>query len=210
MAGLIEQGAVVLFQGDSITDAGRDRQNGADMGRGYALMASAWFSALNPEKGITFLNRGIGGNTVADLKARWRQDCIDLKPTWVSIMIGINDAARRYNGNEPVTAEQYEADYRGILERARDELGARLILCEPFLLPSMPERAVWREDLDPKIEVVHRLAGEFGALLVPLDQVFRDACLQREASWWSQDGVHPGAAGHALMAQAWLAEAEII
>jgi acyl-CoA thioesterase-1 len=210
MAGLIEQGAVVLFQGDSITDCGRDRQNGSDMGRGYAMMASAWFSALNPEKGVTFLNRGIGGNTVADLKARWQVDCIDLKPTWVSVMVGINDTGRRYSRNEPTTAGQFEADYRGILERVRDELGARLILCEPFLMPSLPERAAWREDLDPKIEVVHRLAAQFGALLVPMDQIFGDACARREARWWSADGVHPGAAGHALMAQAWLKEAEVI
>ena len=134
MAGLIEQGAVVLFQGDSITDAGRDRQNGGDMGRGYAMMAAAWFSALNAEKGVTFLNRGISGNTVVDLKGRWQQDCIDLKPTWVSVLIGINDVGRRYSRNEVATAEQFEADYRGLLERVRDELGARLILCEPFLL----------------------------------------------------------------------------
>ena len=210
MAGLIEQGAVVLFQGDSITDCGRDRQNGNDMGRGYALMASAWFSALNPEKDVTFLNRGIGGDVVTDLKARWQGDCIDLKPTWVSVLVGINDTGRRYSRNEPTTAEQYEADYRGLLERVRDELGARLILCEPFLLPSMPERVAWREDLDPKIESVHRLAAEFDALLVPLDQLFEDACTRREACGWSEDGVHPFAAGHALIAQAWLAEAEVI
>ena len=210
MAGLIEQGAVVLFQGDSITDCGRDRQNGDDMGRGYAMMAASWFSALNPEKGVTFLNRGVGGDALVDLKARWQRDCLDLKPAWVSVMVGINDTGRRYSRGEPTTAEQFEADYRDILGRVRSELGARLILGEPFLLPSLAERLAWREDLDPKIEVVRRLAAEFEALLVPLDQVFKDACARREAGWWSEDGVHPSAAGHALIAQAWLKEAEVI
>ncbi|NLW50485.1 MAG: SGNH/GDSL hydrolase family protein [Candidatus Brocadiaceae bacterium] len=210
MAGLIEQRAVVLFQGDSITDCGRDRKNGADMGRGYALMASAWFSALNPEKEVEFINRGISGDTVVDLKARWQSDCIDLKPTWVSVLIGINDTARAFTRDTPTSPEQFESDYRGLLDRVRNECGARIVLIEPFLLPSMPERAAWREDLDRKIESVHRLATDFEALLVPMDQMFRNACTLREARWWSHDGVHPGAAGHALMAQAWLAALKVI
>lgn len=90
---LIKQGDTVLFQGDSITDAGRDRSNGADLGRGYALMAAGWFNALFPEVGAKFLNRGISGNRVKDLQARWQQDCVDLQPDWVSIYIGINDCA---------------------------------------------------------------------------------------------------------------------
>ena len=204
MAGLIEQGAVVLFQGDSITDAGRDRQNGGDMGRGYAMMAAAWFSALNAEKGVTFLNRGISGNTVVDLKGRWQQDCIDLRPDWVSVMIGINDTWRRYDSVDPTSTESYEEDYRHILGRVRAELGAKLVLLEPFVLPTPPDREAWREDLDPRIHVVRKLAVEFGALLVPLDGVFAQAACKREAAFWAGDGVHPSAAGHALIAQAWL------
>ena len=206
MAGLIEQRATVLFQGDSITDAGRDRENSSDMGRGYAMIASAWFSALNPEKQVTFLNRGIGGDRVKDLKARWQEDCLALEPTWVSIMIGINDTGFRYTGGDPTPLEQYEADYREILTRVRDELSARIVLCEPFLVPAMEERLVWREDLDPKVEVVRRLAGEFDALLVPFEQAFEDACARREPQFWAADCVHPCSAGHALMAQTWLKE----
>ncbi|MBO0779185.1 MAG: SGNH/GDSL hydrolase family protein [Ktedonobacteraceae bacterium] len=204
MSPLIEDGAVVLFQGDSITDHGRFRGEGSDLGKGYAMMAAAWFQALYPEKRVSFLNRGISGDRSADLRRRWQDDCIDLKPTWVSILIGINDVWRRYDRNDPTSVQDYAQAYRTILERTRSELDARLILCEPFVLPTPQDRLEWRADLDPKIDVVRRLAREFGALLVPFDGVFAQASMLRAPEFWAQDGVHPTPAGHALMAQAWL------
>ncbi|MHC4592324.1 MAG: SGNH/GDSL hydrolase family protein [Planctomycetota bacterium] len=204
MPNLIEQNAVVLFQGDSITDAGRDRDNPSDLGRGYAMIAAAWFSALYPERRVSFLNRGIGGNRVVDLTNRWQCDCIELKPTWVSIMIGINDVWWRYEGAEATSAGQYESRYHDILRPVKDQLRARLVLCEPFVLPTAPDRERWREDLDPKIEVVRKLAREFGALLVSLDGVFAEACARREPEFWAADGVHPSPAAHALIARVWL------
>jgi lysophospholipase L1-like esterase len=204
MSVLIEPGAVVLFQGDSITDCGRSRADGGDLGHGYALMAAGWFLSLRPESKVTFLNRGIGGNVVADLKARWQADCIDLRPNWVSIMVGINETGRRFSRDDITSAESYESDYRDILTRAREQLEARFILMEPFVLPVPPDRARWREDLDPRIHVVRRLAREFDALLVPLDGLFAQAAARREPAFWAPDGVHPTPAGHALMARAWL------
>ena len=91
MTTLIENEAVVLFQGDSITDSGWDRNNDAGLGTGYVQMAASQFSALYPEKRVRFLNRGISGHRAKDLRDRWQKDCIDLRPDWVSIMIGIND-----------------------------------------------------------------------------------------------------------------------
>jgi lysophospholipase L1-like esterase len=204
MTVLIEDNATVLFQGDSITDAGRSRESDADMGRGYASLVAAWFSALYPEKHVRFLNRGISGNRSRDLRARWQPDCLDLNPTWVSILIGINDTWRRYDSHDPTPVEAYEADYRAILEVTRRELQAKLILMEPFVLPNPEDRVAWREDLDPKIAVVRKLAREFDAYYVPLDGLFAAAATQREMAFWLPDGVHPTAAGHALIAQAWL------
>jgi len=201
---LIEDNAVVIFQGDSITDAGRNRESGEDMGRGYAFMVDAWFSCLHPQKGVRFLNRGLGGNRIGDLEARWQADCIDLRPSWVSILIGINDAARRYTGNDPTPVEVFEDRYRGILKRTYDELGARFVLLEPFVLPIPEDRVRWREDLDPKIEAVRRLAREFNAILLPLDGLFAQASARREMAFWAPDGVHPTPTGHALIARAWL------
>jgi lysophospholipase L1-like esterase len=201
---LIENNAVVLFQGDSITDAGRSRLNDIDLGRGYAAMAAAWFSALYPEKHVRFLNRGISGNRAVDLRGRWQHDCLDLQPTWVSILIGINDTWRRFDSNDPKTTESYERDFNHICSQVRDRLNARLIIMEPFLLPTPRDRIAWRQDLDPKIAVARKLSREYDALFVPLDGIFAEAATKQAMEFWLPDGVHPTTVGHALIAQAWL------
>lgn len=194
---------VILFQGDSITDCGRDYKNSASLGEGYAMMIAALHAACNPSDRTTFLNRGISGHRVKDLAARWQRDCIDLKPDVVSIFIGINDTWRRYDKNDPTSTDAFEEGYRGIARRVRDELGARLVILEPFVLPVPPDRRAWREDLDPKIQAARRIATEFGAVYVPLDGIFAAAAAQRDAAFWAADGVHPSTAGHMLIAEAW-------
>ncbi len=205
MSMMIDDGAVVLFQGDSITDAGRSREDDTQIGYGYAMMTAAWFSALHPDKKVKFLNRGNSGNRAVDLAGRWEQDCLALKPTVVSILIGINDTWRRYDSNDPTTAEAFEKSYRDILRRTREKLDARILLLEPFVLPVPEDRKGWRVDLDPKIDVVRRLAREFGATLVPLDGLFAQASTHQDAAFWTADGVHPTMAGHALITRHWLA-----
>jgi len=204
MSTIIEDGRLVLFQGDSITDAGRSWQDDSNLGQGYAMMVAAWFSALYPDKTVRFINRGVAGNRVKDLRARWQQDCLALRPDWVSIMIGINDTWRRYDSSDPTPVEAFESNYRAILESTRHNVNARLILCEPFLLPVPEDRARWRVDLDPKIDTVRRMAREFKGILVPLDGIFAHAAARREPAFWAPDGVHPTPAGHALIAQSWL------
>ncbi len=194
----------ILFQGDSITDAGRIRADEFDLGTGYAMMAASLFSATYPERKVNFINRGISGNRVTDLKARWQQDCIDLNPTIISILIGINDCWRRYDSNDPTTAGQYREDYRYILQQLKEKTTAKIILCEPFVLPTPEDRIKWREDLDPKIQVVRELAREFETHLIPFDGIMNQACVYKEPSFWAPDGVHPSNAGHALMAKEWL------
>jgi acyl-CoA thioesterase I len=206
----LESGAKVLFQGDSITDSGRDRESDVHLGFGYANMIAAWLSALHPEMNLGFINRGISGNRVKDLVGRWEPDCIALKPDWVSIMIGINDVWRRYDNNDPTSVGDFEAGYREIIRRTREETDARLVLCEPFVLHTSEDREIWREDLEPKIEVVSQLAKEFSAIYVSLDWLFAAAADKREPAFWAHDGVHPTQAGHALIAQAWLRAMRVI
>lgn len=201
---LIEDNAVVLFQGDSITDAGRSRRNDADLGDGYVARAAEQLAAMFPDRGIRVLNRGVSGNRAVNLRDRWHDDCIALAPTWVSIMIGINDTWRSYDSGDPTSTEAFEEAYRDILTRTREQLGARIVIVEPFLLPHPPDRLAWREDLDPKIHVARALAREFADLYVPMDGIFAQAALQEPPAHWAQDGVHPTAAGHALIARAWL------
>lgn len=201
---LTEKNAVVLFQGDSITDAGRNREDGNDLGRGYAFMTAAWFRANHPDLDVTFLNRGIGGNTIRDLDARWDADCLQLKPTWLSVLVGINDAAGRYHHNRPIPVEEFEKTYWNLLQKAVECSVKGIILIEPFVLPTDPTRVQWREDLDPKIEAVRRLAREFQAHLIPADGLFAQSSVQPSLEYWMPDGVHPTPAGHALLAQEWL------
>jgi lysophospholipase L1-like esterase len=206
MSLLFKQGDVVLFQGDSITDAGRNKEQPHDLGRGYAHLTTALFSAAYPELGVKFWNRGISGNRVKDLLARWEPDCVALRPNWVSIYIGINDTWRRYDRNDPTSTEQFEQQYRELIVQTKEKLGSDvgLILIEPFVLPVPEDRRGWREDLDPKIHVVRDLAREFGAKLVPLDGLFAQASVSAPPAYWAADGVHPSPAGHALIAGAWL------
>ncbi len=201
---LIEANATVLFQGDSITDAGRGRMDPESLGGGYAMMAASWFSAAYPERNVRFLNRGISGNRAENLEERWKIDCLDLRPDWVSIMIGINDTWRAFDSNDPTATEAYEASYRNILTQTVETLGSNLVLIEPFVLPVPEDRKAWRDDLDPRIQVVRALADEFDAILVPLDGIMNAAGEKREPAFWAPDGVHPTPAGHALIAQSWL------
>lgn len=201
---IIPSQSTVLFQGDSITDAGRSRENDAALGGGYPNQIAAWFGTMHPEMGVRFLNRGISGNRAKDLRARWSADCIDLKPAVVSIMIGINDTWRRYDRNDATSAEAYAEDYRHILARVRDELGAKLVIIEPFVLPHPEDRKAWRVDLDPKIQVARELAREFKAVYIPLDGLLAEACVKAPPAFWAADGVHPTQVGHAFIAKAWL------
>jgi acyl-CoA thioesterase-1 len=204
MTVLIGKKDVVLFQGDSITDAGRNGDIATDLGKGYALMAAALFSQKYPELQTKFINRGVGGDRVVDLQRRWQKDCLDLQPTWVSVYIGINDTWRRYDSNDPTSVEDFKAGYHDLLTQTKQKLNANLILVEPFVLPVPEDRKTWREDLDPKINAVRELAREFGALLVPLDGLFAQASTRADAAEWASDGVHPTPAGSALIAKAWL------
>lgn len=201
--GFLQGSSTVLFQGDSITDAGRKYDDPADLGAGYPALIAAWHQARRPWHKVNFLNRGISGNRAGDLRERWEKDCLALEPDIVSILIGINDTWRRYDSNDPTSAETYHENYHAILQQVQ-AYGARIIMLEPFLLPVPEDRKDWRVDLDPKIAVARELAREFGALYIPLDGMFAAASAHLPSEHWAPDGVHPSLAGHALIAQAWL------
>ena len=200
---LFQPGQKILFQGDSITDAGRDREDANGLGGGYAMMAASQMQALHPGLGLTFVNKGISGNRAVDLAGRWQEDCLDLKPDWVSILIGVNDCWRRFDSNDATPVEVFEKHCRDILERSRKH-GIGVIICEPFVLPCPPDREAWREDIDPKIHVARKLAREFAAVFVPFDGIFAARSVVRPPAFWTPDGVHPSLAGHALMAHEWI------
>jgi lysophospholipase L1-like esterase len=197
--------STVLFQGDSITDSGRREDPDGGLGDGYARLAAELIRAAHPWAAPAFLNRGISGNRMADLRARWDEDAMGLAPDLVSVLIGVNDTWRRYDAGEETPVAAYEADYRHVLTRVRDELGARLILVEPFLVPVTPEQWAWREDLDPRIQAVRRLAEEFDAALLAADGLMNQAAREAgPAGLVTHDGIHPTSLGHRVLAQAWV------
>lgn len=203
---LLSRNDHVLFFGDSITDCGRCEtvNNPEQMGTGYAAMCAASLLAKYPEMNLRFTNRGIGGDRVYDLQRRLQADVLAEKPTLVSILVGINDTWQRYGENLQSPLENFEAAYRDILTQIRDELGARLVICEPFCLPVAPVTEQWREDIDPKIASIRRLADEFDAAYIACDEIFAKAATRQSMEYWLFDGVHPSSAGHMLIAEAWL------
>lgn len=207
----IPDDAIVLFQGDSVTDAGRIREEPKDMGTGYAMIASSWLNALYPERRFKFRNRGVGGERVKDLLVRWDVDTIQLQPTWVSILVGINNTWRAFDNNDPTPPATFERQYRRLLQRTVNGLpGVRIVLCDPFLLPVNEWQQTWRTDLEGKIAIVQQLAREYSTIHIPLDSIFAEASARRSAQFWLPDGVHPSQAGAALIAQSWLRAVGVI
>jgi len=202
----LQSNPTIVFQGDSITDAGRKRNTYESLGEGYVMMVAAWLSASRPEIGARFINRGIGGNRIRDLRNRWKKDCLDLKPNLVSILVGINDAAGKPCWREPTSVESFQSDYEYILEQTRRNTETQIVLLEPFLLPSHQNYSEEMCNLTPKIEVVRELSKQFKTMLIPLNDIFAEATRVKNPCYWSLDGVHPTLAGHALIAQSWIAE----
>ncbi len=200
----IDDDSLVLFQGDSITDAGRDRDDIQSIGYGYPFFVASMFAASYPTMNVRFINKGVSGNRTTDLLKRWKEDCIDLKPDVVSILIGINDCWRRFDENNPMWEDEFYYNYKSLLNQIKENLNAKIILMEPFLLPYPEDRKQWRVDLDPKIHKVRELAREFKVLYIPLDGIFAQAAALKEEKFWAADGVHPTPAGHALIAKHWL------
>ncbi len=201
---LLETNDHVLFYGDSVTDCGQREDINSGMGWGYAAIAAGMAMARHPELNLRCSNQGVSGNRICDLERRLEADVLAIKPSVVSILIGINDTWRRYDSNVISEIPAFEDSYRRILTTLRQELSARLVICEPFLLPNPADRIAWREDLDPRIAAVRRVAMNFGATYVPLDGIFAAAACQREMNYWTPDGVHPTLAGHGLIAESWL------
>ncbi|QOR70152.1 SGNH/GDSL hydrolase family protein [Ruania alkalisoli] len=188
----------ILLTGDSITDCGRDRTDLTSLGEGYASLVAADV----PEKRV--INTGIGGHRVVDLQARWDADVLAHSPEVLSIMIGINDTWRRYDSGDPTSAEAYESGYRDLLTRSRAAGVKRIILVEPFLLPVNADQWAWREDLDPKIQVVRRLAAEFDAEYLATDGPLTQTASRTSPEFLAHDGVHPTPTGHRFIADLWL------
>ena len=186
----------ILFQGDSITDAGRDKRNYHHMGNGYPKYAAAMIREKFPDADIEIINQGISGNRTDQLFDRLYPDAIAFEPDVVSILIGINDIWHRHGASRiETTDEQVATNYRAILTRLKKQTNAKIIMLSPFLLDN-EEKEAWRVELESILPIIRSLADEFADAYIPLDELFAQALkTQPEPKFYSADGVHPNANG---------------
>lgn len=188
---------VNIFIGDSVTDCGHEIE--PPYGDGYVREI-----ARSGKLAGQIINVGTSGHRLVDLEKRWQTDVLDHKPTLVSIAIGINDTWRRYDDNDPTSSQDFRDRYHQLLTLTRQTCNPQFVLCEPFLLSVRKEMNTWREDLNPKIDVVHAMAKEFSALLVPFDSYLNNLATRVPMAEIADDGIHPTVFGHSEMAKLWL------
>ena len=204
---------VILFQGDSITDCGRNRENDG-LGLGYANFVTAALTAREPDRYIC-KNRGISGNRVVDLYARIKLDMINLKPDYMSILIGVNDVWHEVSRQNGVDADKFEMVYCLMIEELKQALPQlKIMILGPFVLPGsatvdteeVPDRlSYFQREVALRAEAAKRVAEKYDLTYVPLQEVFDKANADApEMGYWLRDGVHPTAAGHELIKREWL------
>lgn len=206
----LQNGEKLLFIGDSITDAERQRPDGEGLfqalGKGYVSLVDAFLQASYPELGIRVVNMGTSGNTVRDLEQRWETDVEQRKPDWLSIMIGTNDVWRQFDTpfirEWHVLPDEYEATYRRLVERTLPQVKG-LVLMTPFYLEPNPSDAM-RKRMDEYGAIVRRLAEEYGTLFVDTQAAFDRVLTHLYAATLAWDRVHPGTAGHMILARTFL------
>lgn len=207
---LIGKNEKLVIIGDSVTDCERARPYGEGLfgaiGRGYAMMADALVQSVYPERGIRIVNMGVSGNTVRDLKKRWTTDVLDLKPDWLSIMIGINDVWRQFDTpamtEGHVYLDEYESALRELVEETLPAVKG-LVLMTPYYIEPNSQDAM-RATMDRYGAVVKRIADEHGCLFVDTQQAFGRMLETTYPATLAWDRVHPTSVGHMVLAKAFL------
>lgn len=197
----------IVFFGDSITDANRNKEDQEDLGHGFPLFIASQLGAKYPEMNLSFYNRGVSGDKVADLNARLEEDVLSLMPDVVSVMVGINDTWHNVESPDfgsKKAADAFEKEYRKLLLSLKEAGVTRLLLMEPFVLPIPKNRTTWRVDLDQKIQIIRLLAAEFHAEFISLDGLMNAAGIRHGFERYTKDGVHPTPIGYGLITEEWL------
>lgn len=205
----------ILYQGDSITDAGRDKRMsrpnyGKGMGKGYALLSASKILDEHPDMGLNFYNRGISGDTIVKLKERWDTDCVALRPSVISLLIGVNDYQVALQTTGAGDARKFESEYEELLQMTLDQLPrVRLVIGEPFALNGITGLTDNWKDFHTYREAAKRIAGKYRATFIPYQSVFENVMRNAPAGYYSTDGVHPSLAGIYLMSQTWLSAVRV-
>ena len=207
----LNTGDVILFQGDSMTDSGRNRadiapNNAKMLGTGYSFLAASDLLLNNPAKDLKIFNRGVSGNKVYQLAERWDADALAFKPNVISIMIGVNDFWHTLTNGYTGTIETYRTDYKKLLDRTKQALpDVKFIIGEPFAVNGVKSVTdKWYPKFNEYRALAKEIASEYNAPFIPYQTIFDEAIKTAPGSYWTGDGVHPTLAGANLMAHAWL------
>lgn len=196
----------ILFQGDSITYSNRSFDTECLSGSGYVTITSGSITSKEPGK-YKVLNRGIGGNRVVDLYARWKKDCINLKPDIISILIGVNDVWHEVESGNGVDAENFKKIYNMLIADTLKALpNCKMVLLEPFVWKYGLTVEHWsyiKSEVEKRGEIAKELAKNYNIPFIALQSVFDDALEKAPAEFWTLDGIHPLASGHMLIANEW-------
>lgn len=203
----------ILFQGDSITDCGRSREWFTNVGDGYAVLVKAQLGFEHPGE-YNFQNRGIAGNRIVDLYGRIKSDIINLKPDYISILIGVNDVWHELDYNNGVDADKFEKIYSMLIAEIKEALPeVKIMILEPFCLEGsgtmsteeLPDKwNYFRTEVQKRAEKARMVADKFNLPFIPLQDKFDALAEKAENSYWLADGVHPTAMGHELIKREWL------
>lgn len=203
----------ILFQGDSITDCGRNRNNFFDLGNGYPNLVKASLGFDNPAE-YEFINRGVSGNRIVDLYARIKADFINLKPDYASIYIGVNDTWHEIGNQNGVATDKFEKIYTMLIDEVKAACPEiKLIIIAPYVLEGVstcnteeiPDRLeIFKKDVAEKAGVAKKIAEEYGLPLIELQPAFDEACAKAPAEYWTADGVHPTSCGHEIIKRLWI------
>jgi lysophospholipase L1-like esterase len=208
----LKKDTVILLQGDSITDMGRDRKSNQCntfqmLGNGYPLFLAGQLLASHPTDNLKIYNRGVSGDKVFQLRDRWEVDCIAFQPDVLSILVGVNDYWHTLIGGYKGTLADYENEYRDLLRYTKEKLPkVQLVIGEPYALRggSAIEDTKWFPMFDGYRAVARKLADEFQAVFVPYQAGYDAAIKKMHTRYWCADGVHPDLPGRQLMANLWL------
>lgn len=195
---------IFLFQGDSITDANRDDENQDNfgLGCGYAFLLASDIEK-NRKGEIKFLNRGKSGDRITDVYARIKEDIINLKPDYMSILIGVNDVSHELTQGCGVTPQKFKKIYTMLIEEIKEALPKiEIIILEPFVLKGSATTLLWKQfncEVKKLAEVSKQVAKEFKLKFVPLQKEFDKVASDGDTRYWSVDGIHPTSAGHQII-----------
>ncbi len=207
---IIQKHAVILFQGDSITDTGRSRytigpNNPDGLGYGYSRLVADRLLEEYPDHHLQIYNRGVSGDRIRDLAQRWERDSLRLQPDLISIMIGVNDTWNYLYLGMGADPGEYRTVFQSLLEQTRAALpDVRFVLCEPFVLITGEVTSEWMDDVLQRQEMVRELSREFQAVYVPFQASLDESAEKIPPHRLLEDGVHPTEQGHRILAETWL------